>query len=228
MGHIRPPSASLVLGRSGHVALETNFRQKIESREDAPRDVVLDAYSDAFEESALEVEWEREENNRGYVKDSGYKMVDTFHKTTAPAIQPVATETRYEIEFDHTLPKLVAILDLEREGHVISDFKFRGKKSTEGFMQTDMQMTCYDYVYRATHNMAPYKLEVSEIVNYKKGPEVITATAPARDDAMLERFVNRLVSVVGGMESGIAVPNPNGWHCSEKFCGYWKDCPVRA
>jgi len=42
------------------------------------------------------------------------------------------------------------------------------------------------------------------------------------------RWLLNLIEQAGkAIASGIFYPNPNGWHCSPRYCGYWDRCMGR-
>jgi hypothetical protein len=60
------------------------------------------------------------------------------------------------------------------------------------------------------------------IVKTKIPRAVQLHTRRTNDDC---RWLLRLIEQVGtAIDAGIFYPNPNGWHCSPRFCGYWGQC----
>lgn len=123
LGEKQKPGAALVLGNSYHHAAETNFRQKIESHEDVDLETVTDAYAAEWgaqlekEGGIAEIEWGREKP--GAVKDTGAKLVASYHTRVAPLVQPVATETSFEIAVEGVEVPVIGYIDVETERNVI-------------------------------------------------------------------------------------------------------------
>lgn len=82
----RPPSVKATIGTSAHRAVEVNYQQKIESRVDVPEDVVLDVFSDTFDNEAKLID--RPEEPIPKAKDSGIGLVKLHHRDVAPKTQP--------------------------------------------------------------------------------------------------------------------------------------------
>jgi hypothetical protein len=85
-----PPSVRQLLGISAHSAVEHNYRQKVESREDEPLDVVLDVFGTTYDAVIGEVD--NPEEHPGRAKDGGIGLLKMHHARVAPTVQPVMVE----------------------------------------------------------------------------------------------------------------------------------------
>src|ERR1039457_5494706 len=86
-----PPTGSLLLGKSNHSALEGNYRQKIESKQDLPMEQVSDMFADSWESQVKETVFQEDEKS-GETKDDGVNLIIAYHNQVAPSIQPKLVE----------------------------------------------------------------------------------------------------------------------------------------
>jgi len=234
---IIPPSASLVLGKCGHKALDKNFSQKVQSRQDLPVVMLTDTFSDEWDKNKHQIGWTEEElqgesptKASGRVKDEGVAMIKVFHVEQSPNIQPKSVEEQFSIQFEGSFPPLIGFFDRLDEVHpeeeklIISEVKFAAKSPAKDDILSDIQMTAYDLGFRAKYKNPPFKLRKQWAVNTKV-PKTITQDCEPRDSATLERFLWRLQASLSALQKGVFLPaSNNSWHCSPRFCGYWATC----
>ena len=228
---IVPPGASLVRGKCGHKSLEFNFMQKVVSKEDLPVSMVKDFFSDEWESSKFQIAWTEKDLDgkspkvaTAKFKDSGIQLVEKFHEEQSPVIQPVTVEEKFEVPFEGDYPSLVGVIDRVDEGEEIGEVKFAGKSPQKDDAKTDIQLTIYDAAYRVMHGHPPKKLK-KEFAIATKEAKTMVLEEPPRDDATVNRLLNRLLVSMQCLKSGIFVPAPQGaWWCSANWCGYWDQC----
>ena len=211
-----PPSGALILGGAYHTALEKNFRQKINSGEDLPLPDCLDLFSDAWNVRLKEEEdivWDK--LSPGQHKDQGVGLVSAYRVNTSPSVTPVTVEKTYISEVAGT--KFICIVDLiDSEGLVI-DHKTSARKYAQVDVDKDLQASAEAFVLgRAIH--------YSNHIALKTARPTIQITNTYRLDTDIDWWYILAAKIVSLMKSGIAPPNPTGWWCSEKFCGYWDKC----
>jgi CRISPR/Cas system-associated exonuclease Cas4 (RecB family) len=89
-GESRPPGVALVLGTGTHKAVETTHHHIVDHGVPAPDELLLDAFSDKFDEAAEEVEpteWTGDQD-RGVIKDKGVRLVKIYNAKLAPSVKP--------------------------------------------------------------------------------------------------------------------------------------------
>lgn len=89
-GESRPPGVAMVLGSGTHKAVETTHHHIVDHGVPAPDEMLMDAFSDRFEEQAADVEateWTGNQD-KGKVKDQGVKLVKIYNQKFAPKVQP--------------------------------------------------------------------------------------------------------------------------------------------
>lgn len=234
-----PPQASLAQGRAYHVALETNFKQKIASHSDLPVTEVKEAYAASFDQEIQNgIEWSPEEKSQGpaivagQLKDQGVLMVEEHHKELAPKIQPVEVEKPFTIEFSNTDWSLDGRIDLIDDGGMIHDHKTTAKspsKDESGAYQANASERLQGAVYTVATakrdgaaGFQPASVAYDYAVKTKQPKiiQVITEIAPKEQE-----FALSLVQTVdSAIKTGVFVPNRVGQMCSRTQCGFWSKC----
>lgn len=222
MGLKVPPASAASFGIATHRAIEHNYKQKIESREDLPTDVVQDAWADAWNEIAETTAFEENEDP-GQIKDEGVKVAALYMGEVAPTVQPVLVEHDFLIPIEGTDIRFRGIIDVVDERNVIHDAKTTKRSPDQDAISTSQQMTAYAIGHRAILGMQETGLRMEYMVRTKT-PKIVTLEAGPRTDAE----VNRLIKIAGQVQLSIAAghwyPNQNSFLCSPKWCGYWDIC----
>ena len=219
-----PPSGAMVQSRVWHETLERNYRQKIDSDRDLALGEMQEFFAAQFDAALAgeEIAFEPDEKP-GKLKDQGTAIVAAHHKTIAPAVRPLLVEERFTVNLGEDFPfDLVGVWDLvERDGTIV-DNKAYGKAPRQEDLDKDLQFTAYALGYRTTHGRAEPGLRMDAIVKTLNPKAVQLHTRRTNDDC---RWFLGLIEEVGrAIDSGIFYPNPNGWHCSPRFCGFWGLC----
>lgn len=217
-----PPTLKQALGIAAHDALETDLRQKIQTREDLPLDMVLDAFADAFKKEAYDA---REIPDKGETRplflDSGVAAVKLWHEVVAPTYQPVAVEEHIQFKINDVV--IDGTLDARDEDGKIRDHKFVGKKPSSG-EQYILNMTGYAIGYRQAN---PGKIETGIVLDHMvrtKTPQYvpIVSEGPVPDQS-IKAYAGIVRDVSRSIEAGIFPPNGlKGGACS--WCGFKARC----
>jgi len=211
-----PPSGALIEGGCYHRALEVNFRQKITSFEDLAIDECLDVYSDEWEKRLIEeesVDWGNK--HPGTYKDEGYSLVTEYIASTAFSVQPISVE---EITVSEVAGvTFVCIPDLVDIRKIVIDHKTSARSYNQDDVDKDIQASAEAFVLGRPivfHNHVAIKSKVPRIQVVKS----------YRTRADIEWWEDMAAKVVSQMKTGVAPPNPIGWHCSPRFCGFYELC----
>lgn len=236
-GERERPGAALVWGSADHYAHETNFRQKIVTREDLPLGDVMDAFAQGVAESIdsyggeLEVEWGRV--RLADVKDTGSRLVAAYHMKVSPLVYPVenGVEERFEIQVDQVPVPVIGYVDVETDKTVL-DAKTASARVEEPKPEWRLQALLYQAA-----RLKPVEFHVK---TKTKTPAVYTARdypglRVPLNEAYVERQLDRVRYLVRRiaalfLEFGPDEPWPStapdvGWRdqvCN--FCGYRPNC----
>lgn len=226
-----PPSGAMVLGSAYHEGVAEGFRYMMFEGENATYpchlELALDAYDTAFERIRSEhivredddeipfdeILWD---DDPGKLKDMGVRLLTYYERHTAPTITPIAVEQK-DIMIVGDVP-IYMVIDLETKDK-IADHKIKGRRFSEDDLRQDIQATAY---WMARDKQLEFHVGLKT-----NTPQIIVQPAN-RTEQDATFFANELVPMVWKqINSGIFPPNPIGWHCSEKWCGYWKLCKRR-
>jgi putative RecB family exonuclease len=213
------PTSSLTLGKSIHSALESNYSQKITSKQDLPGEKILDLFSDRWEKEAVETLFSEDEK-AGMVKDDGVKMVRAYHDQISPTIQPRLVEHEFNLSFenvDYTLKGIIDLVDVE--GRII-DHKTAKRSMAPDDVAADIQLTCYALAYRSLFGAPEKELRFDVMVRTKVPKLQQIPTTRTQED--IQRFLKIVGFVSKAIQSGIFYPCGNRQVCS--WCGYYGLC----
>ena len=86
---------------------------------------------------------------------------------------------------------------------------------------SDLQPSSYGFLINE-----PIAFEFARVIDTgtRRYEEVVTT---GRDRRAIDWFSGLVDDVSRGINAAVFPPNPNGWHCSQKFCGYWNRCQLQ-
>jgi putative RecB family exonuclease len=214
-----PPTSSLTLGKSIHSALEGNYRQKIESKQDLPMIQVTNMFADSWESQVKETTFSEDEK-AGTIKDDGVKMVKVYHDQISPTIQPKLVEKEFNLSFENVRYTLKGIIDLVDSEGTIIDHKTSKRSMVPDEVTSNIQLTCYSLAYRAIFSAEEKELRFDVMVR-NKTPK-IQQIQTTRTQADIDRFLKLMGYVSKAIEQGIFYPCEDRQTCS--WCGYRDIC----
>ena len=222
LGIVSPPGAAMSFGSSAHRAVETNYKQKIDTGVDLPAADVVEIFREDFRGREKETAWAPGEDP-GALADLGVKAVGLYQIEVAPTVQPLMVEKEFESTFSNTPLILQGRIDLVDDNDVLRDMKTTGKSPSAGEADRSLQLSLYGVGYKAISGEYPKGYQLDHIVKTKTPKIVCNRTTRTEAD------IARALAVVGlvdrAITSGIFPPaDPNHWVCSEKWCGYWNRC----
>jgi len=215
-----PPAGVMLMGTAGHKAIEHNL-VGIMAEMPPTIEEVMDSYSDAFAEAVDGAgEFTLDEgDNIGSIKDAGAGMVATHTRDLAPILAPIAVEERFEVVLDSSLPPILGFIDIIEAG-TVRDTKMKRQKRRTAPRQDDLNADLQLQMYRRVSNVMVAVQDCCFSVNGKTDVESFFV-----EEEWPEWF---LLQIVAGcheaIRAGAFPPQPKGWHCSPKFCGYYSRC----
>lgn len=243
--HKRPPAAPMILGTSGHAALEMTHHHIVDHQVPASNEQVLDSFSDKWEEIKSQVEdWETDKP--GVMKDQGLALVRLYNDKLAPTVKPhvVGGMRGIEKEFRITVAgvPMLGYIDLidanaavafspaelalmKEQGREIPedlrsavvDFKFKKKSMTQTEVDSSIQLSLYALA-TGIYAVRFDQLLKTKVPRIKRASSIRTR----QDLGWLQCIVREVAQAIS---IGVFPPcSPDSWVCSEKFCGYWHMC----
>lgn len=217
----RPPSLRQARGTAGHYAAEVDMAQKIDSGEDLPLDVVLDAYRDKYvEESVDSPENPDKKETKAAFLDSGVAGVTIWHKTVAPQIQPDMVEQ--PVQFTVNDIPYSGTLDLADKSGKVRDWKFVGKKPDPRSQDYVVNMVGYAIGYRKLTGHVEAGIVLDHVV-LTKDPYHFPVEGETVPDQSIVSFAGIVESVHDSIQKGSFPPTGlKSGACS--WCGYHAEC----
>lgn len=230
-----PLGAALVLGRTAHEAVEENFKWKWRTGECKPTEEILDVFSAQYDRllDTEEVRFWKDERDEyltdpGKLKDEGVKCVTVHSEKLAPYVTPgEEPEQWFRVDMGGSRD-LLGKTDIVDIDGIIIDQKFEGKKQPADEVAKDIQFSAY-----ARSRMDPDKVDPNAFVELRRdsvlrstktmGPRAVQ-TPVRRTAEQLKRFNDLFHATEEAIDKGAFVPKTEGWHCSEKWCGFWNLC----
>ena len=226
-----PPSGAMVLGSAYHEGLAKRFQYVLDCGKQPPPALATDTLAASFErlradhiiandeesETFDEILWEEEP---GKLKDIGIRLIQTYEQDVAPLITPVGVEVREVLligsERAGEIP-IHLITDLEIPDAVI-DHKVKKRVFSSTDLEQDLQATVY---WMATGLPLSFHVALKQ-----KTPKIVMQPTQRSDDHAIW-FARQAESIWMALRSGVFPPNNQGWHCNERFCGYYGVCKSR-
>ena len=221
-------SLAMSAGTAGHAAVEKNYRRKIITTTDIPREEFLDFASDSYdaETHLLSKDELKPGEDIGRNKDAHIQLLRYYHQAEAPKIKPIAVELAFNIDIpaseDYEYPIRIVEGRIDLVAPDILDNKFSGRAKQQGEVDLTDQLTMYDLAF-AQHGIEVPGLgfEVFLQANTRDGPRVQHLRRgpdfmkPAVRQARRDRLVHKLRTVQRAIDQGIFIPADD-----PKVCGY--------
>jgi len=217
----RPPSLRAVIGLSAHAAEETNYQQKIDSKNDLPLDDVLDVFSTAFDAQLPEAENDSEETP-GQAKDSGIKTLSVYHNDVAPGIQPLWVE-REGLMVVNDIPYGYSI-DLVDDRERVRDYKYTRRRPAKDSRDYRLNMIGYAMAYRNETGSTESDVVLDYMVRTKEPYHWPVASAGPVPDHAIASFTGILETVSRAVQEAMFLPTGLQSHACG-WCGYRDICP---
>ena len=227
-----PPGIVMVKGAGLHGGSKVNFKQKIESKTDLPRNDIIDISVSQFDDSVKrgilltqEEETEGYQNVVGKARDSVVTLGGLYADYVAPEYQPKFVEEEHRIVIPNASHDLLCYMDIADIREIVTDLKSAKKKKNQKEVDDSEQLSFYALVFRAITGHLPSAVRLEVLVD-KKNPERQTPVLEAvrtMDD--MQVILNRINVMLKGLKAGIFIPAlATSWQCSPKYCGYFPTC----
>ena len=220
-----PIDGNLLVGKAVHAAIETNYRQKINSKQDISGRQILEVFNNAFESMKQQEEVIlKEDQSLTELKITGLKCTEIYHSELASKIQPVFSEKHFSFPLvDSHFAGCQGYIDLvsqEDSGLFVRDIKTSKKSYAEDAAKTDLQLQIYSVGCQTFLKETPKQFQFDVIVK-NKTPKVMTVSTPGYTQGQIGRLFKLIKKVEMAMRSGIFYPAEN-MMCS--VCSYKNQC----
>ena len=211
-----PPTASMALEGAIRAALITNFRYKLECKQDLQTEAVVELFRRAWQEQQQAASFcDDEHPNR--IGRIGEELVRTYMTQAAPPIQPAAIEAR-TMQGVLASVRIQAQFDiLDEDGMIIAITTARNTSSTIEPMHRFEMTTCYRLTYGASGVVRSDTLATGESLRCVSQVWEITEADIQLTDALYPVAQQ-------AMRRGYYMPNRASVHCSRHQCPHWRRC----
>jgi len=228
MGIKIPPGIAQIVGTGTHKVANLNLGHKKEKgvllAEDEVTDAARDEIKGLWQQGVNLVGDEKTigaKKLKGQATDDGVRLSRLHHREVAPDIEPVNMERLFKIELKNQPMDLMGRMDVEiKDG--IRDLKTSAKAPSKDDVRVDDQLTVYSLARKIETGKIPSELQMDYLVKTQKEKYVPMPTERTQPD--LDRIVRLLDATIKDITAGHFMPNPNGWWCSKRWCGYWDRC----
>lgn len=217
-----PPAGILILGSAGHSAIAHNYTQKIKTHKDLKTSDVLDFFAEDFDRRVEEENPIFDDKKPGELKDNGVRVLDKYQKVKAVTIQPKEVEKEFAIEFENVSYFIKGFIDLITDSKELIDHKISKKSPSQQDLDDQLQMTGYKLGYKCLYGEDPAELRYDYLITTKI-PQ-IKSYPTFRTDEDLDEYLELVGNLVEVLKTGSFYKNTQGWHCSQKMCGYYEKC----
>jgi hypothetical protein len=208
-------NSSLALGLAVHQALEVNFREKIQTREDLETTGVVCVFREAWMEQVPQTEFTSDES-QGDLRRMGERLVAKYMDELAPKVEPAAVELDVQGEISGVRVRgRVDVLDVE--GRLI-DFKTASRRPSSVSADHAFQLA----TYRQITSGASGEVRIDSLVKTQAVQIVQQAYTVEEPDIRATEVLYPLAQKAMG--SGMYCPNRQSMLCSQKHCSFWKHC----
>ncbi len=208
-------NSSLALGLAVHQALEVNFREKIETREDLETAGVVCVFRDAWMEQVPQTVFTADES-QGDLRRTGERLVSKYMDEVAPTVEPAAVELDVQGEISGVAVRgRVDVLDVE--GRLI-DFKTASRRPSSVSPDYAFQLATYQQITPG----ASGEVRIDSLVKTQTVQIVQQAYTVGDADVRATQVLYPMAQKAMG--SGMYCPNRQSMLCSQKHCSFWREC----
>jgi hypothetical protein len=231
----KPPNFNLFFGSTFHAANAFNYKQKARSHKDLKTDEVIDAFKFEWDNEKDKVVWEKDDPPKRKAKDLGIDVTKEFHEKVNPTIQPLLKDdmaiVEYPLKFKvtdniHDPLNISGKIDVQMESLILSDLKTAKNKWQAGREEKEIQAYLYPFGMNLNgHKVKGFQFDIAQAKLGKTKKTVNVDRRPVKYKAeMADMFIRQGIAMAEMLRKEQPVKNTSGWWCSEKYCGYWKEC----
>ena len=210
-----PKNSSLALGLAIHSALETNFREKLATRQDIETPLMISLFQDRWREQMGDTEF-RDDEEPGALGKTGERMVRKYMEEAAGSVQPAAVELEVAGQINQVPVRgRVDLIDIR--GRIV-DFKTAARRPTSVSPDYAFQLATYGQITPGANGEA----QLDTLVRTQTVQLVRMSYRIGEQDLLATRTLYPLVQE--GIRSGLYYPNRQSMLCGRKRCAFWRHC----
>jgi hypothetical protein len=209
-----PPTASMALDGAIRAALLTNFRHKLQCKEDLQTEAVVELFQRAWQKQQASF---CDDEHLDRIAGIGEELVRIYMRRAAPPIQPVAIEQR-TMRGVLASVRIQAQFDiLDEDGMIIAINTARNAPSSIAAMHRFELTTCYRLADGASG-----VIRSDTLVNSENPHCACQVWEINEADIQLTDAIYPVAQEA--MRRGYYMPNRGSVHCSRHQCPHWRRC----
>ena len=215
IGLREPATGTLALGTAFHSVLASNFRQKIETKQDLPADELAESFGEAFSIAAEDAEF-REDEEPAALIETGRALVAKY-MADAAALDPASGggAARRRRDRRRTRSGHCGCAGHGRTYHRLQDRRAPAGRDHAGLPPA---WTTYSMI-------TPGASGSCRLDTVTKTKTVQLVQQSCEIGAEERRYAETLYPMAQeAMRDGIYPPRRSSPVCSRRYCGYWREC----
>lgn len=210
-----PPDGGLIVGLGVHRAAEVGMLHKMDTGSDPEPEQAAEAAAEYVTDRCATGEVQLDDDTPGVLADRAVRSATAWAEQAAPLVTP----TDVEAEFDTVLAGIPVKgrMDVVTADTVV-DWKTSGKSPSRG----DLLQATQTSIYGAVTGRRVSYIYMVNLTKQVKVTEV--ALSPEETAKAASLAASSVADIAQGMAMGVWPRNPQGWHCSQRWCGYYDRC----
>ena len=210
-----PKTSSLAFGLAMHRALEINFRQKLETKEDLETGGMVTVFRDCWGEQVSQTVFRQDENSRELVK-LGERLIVKYMDEVAPRVEPAAVEMDVQGVIGG-VPVVGRIDLIDVQGRLV-DIKTASRRPSCVPWDYAFQLATYRQVTPGASGEARLDTLVKTNAVQLIQHSYVVGDADLRATQVLYPFIQEAI------RNGLYLPNRDSVMCSRRHCAFWQHC----
>jgi len=211
-----PPDGGLIVGSGVHHAAELGMLHKKDTGENPEPDMAATTAAEYVDEQCSSGEVRLQEGQAaGELVDKAVRVSTMWASEAAPTVQPMEVESTFDITIAGV--PVTGRLDVITTDRVV-DWKTSGRSPNRDDQARSVQTEMYAAAARKP-------LSYIYLVDGARTQKVVHVDIEPDEAAQAARLAEATVAETAqGMALGVWPRNRMGWHCSNRWCGYYERC----
>ena len=210
-----PKTSSLAFGLAMHRALEINFRQKLETKEDLETAGMVTVFRDCWWEQIGQTVFREDENPRELAK-LGERLIVRYMDEVAPLVEPAAVEMDVQgVIAGVPVRGRIDLIDVE--GRLV-DIKTASRRPSSVAWDYAFQLATYRQITPGASGEARLDTLVKTNTVQLVQQSYVVGDADLRATEVLYPLIQESI------RTGLYLPNRDSMLCSRRHCAFWQHC----
>jgi hypothetical protein len=225
LGIKKPPSASILMGKSFDIAINLDYNNKIKTGHNEKASVIKDCFAEAFDTDKGNTAFEPDEQP-DKMKDAGVKTIEVFQQEIGLIIKPTEVQIQDDITFENVDYTLRVVVDAVESDSIVIDNKYSGKSWSEGkeFKMLDPVIYSLWFLQKKKRAARCFRFDIGVGTAKPKTQQLARTVSDVEMTGFLKLLAVVNDSIKHDTERGVFYPRTDNFLCSKKYCGYHDLC----